>query len=834
MRTIQRLSLWLAFFLSAAFAHGSNATTITISGSDLSAGSNGDGLTATATSSAFLKSQLVKLLLDELKKQDQLDGTQVVVSAGGLVFIQNEPDDPSSSSCNGVKLTKKRYEIFANSNLSFTLTFNPLKLTDPITVSTEIPVHGTYYAHAKIWMGFNPLGLGCVSSDVADGDIRATIGSATLRASMTLNLAPSKGLNNTLLFVDSSVDSFASLRNEKKVDIDTSNLSVFNSSDLGAIVNMVAGVFDDILPVGQFIYDNFGNSKAASNINNRLFDNAVKIQNRVRATSFAFPTNAQILGNIIGAQFQLPYLAEYIASHAVDIAIALLNGDPNGIIAVLASSAACEATRLRYVDLPHQTLYTNVSGSCTVADLDGVDAGRYFTDAGCSQSVAYRPTYYSEFCSEILKSPNTVLGNPKAWATPDFGTKWTLARAPRLELGVDSVKKNKAPFMKRAVYRTINQSYFVEDYQYPFRFKNIFETEYQQQPSRYRVISPGDAYTPYYVEDLQDPRRFYEIPAKAYQSQPTRYQIIRVVATCDLEMRIYKTNVDASNLKPLLALHGGSWRYRGFGFVGLEAQLSHLTEQGYVVFMPSYRLAGQSDGNSECQNALWSDITADAEAALQWVRASGSSYGASNDKVALFGQSAGAHLAGWLVTRKPNDVSKAMLLYPPTDFRDFVLNSASLSPTGIDSLEGFLGVKLSNPGILSNAGVLANSFPGLIAANPAAYPPVFLIHGRSDTLVPSQQSVRMCNAYTGSSDPTNIGPAKNDGGSMRAIYNCGTSQLHMIAQGQHVLDFCLPGVACPAGDAASQSAARDSLRLGREWLSGRRPWLVPILNLLIN
>ena len=298
----------------------------------------------------------------------------------------------------------------------------------------------------------------------------------------------------------------------------------------------------------------------------------------------------------------------------------------------------------------------------------------------------------------------------------------------------------------------------------------------------------------------------------------TNYQNIGL---CSLEMRVYKKDINTSNLKPLLALHGGSWKYRGFGYVGLESQISHLTEAGFIVFMPSYRLTGVDPGNASCGYANWQQITSDATYAVDWIKQNGALYGASNDKVAVFGQSAGAHLATYVVVNKSSDVAKGLLLYPPTDAGDFMRNlqnGAIVNPIGVESLQSFLGVNLYSSASLSNPAVSANSFPALVASAPAKYPPVFIIHGRSDTLVPSSQSVRLCNAYTGASD-VNYGPALNDGGLIEKAYQCGSSQLHLVAQGEHALDFCLPGVLCPAGDLPSQAAVRDSLKQGRAWLT---------------
>ena len=241
----------------------------------------------------------------------------------------------------------------------------------------------------------------------------------------------------------------------------------------------------------------------------------------------------------------------------------------------------------------------------------------------------------------------------------------------------------------------------------------------------------------------------------------TTVPITRGTGTCKLEMRVYKKDVAQTGLKPLMAIHGGSWKYRGARFYGLESQISHFTDQGFVVFAPFYRLAGIRDGSAECNNATGEEIVT----ALQWVRNNQHQYGVANhEKVRLFGQSAGAHLATWLLTHQPSDVAKALLMYPPTDVKNYITQyknftsgasysddyTGSFDSMGLAALSGFFGVDpdteiaaLENVDTNSSF-VQANSFPSIIANNPSSYPPAFMVHGQADKLVPSIQSVRLC------------------------------------------------------------------------------------------
>jgi acetyl esterase/lipase len=295
-------------------------------------------------------------------------------------------------------------------------------------------------------------------------------------------------------------------------------------------------------------------------------------------------------------------------------------------------------------------------------------------------------------------------------------------------------------------------------------------------------------------------------------------------SACQLEMRVYKKNIDAQNLKPLLAFHGGSWNSRGLAFIGFESQIAHYTEQDFVVFAPFYRLSGNTDGNAECNEAKWTEVVADAEAALDWVKANAKKFGAESSIPAVMGQSAGAHLAGWLVTHRPEDVAAGLLFYPPVDFTEllqkynngyFAQNGVNIEPT-MDILSSFVGLNARLLLLDSNI-VQQNSFASLVSQLGQSAPPVFLLHGLSDDLVPSSQSVTLCNAY-GSS--TNI---KTD--NLKSLYTCGSSsQLHLIQQGEHYFENCLSDLngPCLAGDAASRQAVVDSLQKAREWLSWRQ------------
>ncbi len=476
------------------------------------------------------------------------------------------------------------------------------------------------------------------------------------------------------------------------------------------------------------------------------------------------------------------YLRGFLNENTDEILIYLQTGDAERLRQQMKSDVACKASRkLQQETMPHTPVYArNGQGVCVLADVEGGDQDAYFSDQVCEHAVSFMPAAYAEFCNEIisLDKPNTVLGNAATWTPNDTAIanaptrKWTLPYGSRMKLTIDSLDGKAEPFMKRVNYKTI---------------KNIRNPD-------------GSA---------------------------------RGNGTCKLEMRIYKRDIGATHLQPLVSIHGGSWKLRTAGFPGLEASISHYTDRGSIVFAPFYRLAGNKEGNTECNNAAWQDMVADVEDALTWVWQNGEALGAAHNRpVALTGQSAGGHLATWLLAhpeRHSVPISRALILYPPTDFRDFISHAVAGDKyqdyrDGIKTMENFFGVE--DIAQVSTDDLAANSFPDFVRRNPNT-PPVFIIHGVSDKTVPSLQSVRLCNAYERGQGTDNFdnGPAMNDGGDpAHAVYmrqyDCGPEgKLHLFAESDHAFDLsCIPEIFCLAGSKKTIPVLQESLEAGRNWL----------------
>ncbi len=341
-------------------------------------------------------------------------------------------------------------------------------------------------------------------------------------------------------------------------------------------------------------------------------------------------------------QFGIPDLViTMLDDRGVEILLQLVilqGAEREAYLAALGASVSCEVILNAYaLPLDVNPIYALNGQVCEVADVSGPDAGTYFTNMSCTDEVAFQVTDEAEYCqARFGDQAEFLLGNAAAWVA-------------------DNEQPNdRLPQTSSLPWTTVPSTLLD---------LGVVPLQGNQQP---------------YLKQFN------------YKS----VDVARGNGRCELEMRVYKSDIVAQDLRPLMALHGGTWRHRGFSFLGLEAGVSHLTDRGFIVFAPFYRLVGESDGNIECNGVSWHEVTEDVESALDWIRQNGAALGAANEPVSVYGQSAGAHLAAWLAGHRAADVRKALLYYAPTDalaflaggipfggpyeaFRDFGLNSLS-------------------------------------------------------------------------------------------------------------------------------------------------------------
>ena len=102
-----------------------------------------------------------------------------------------------------------------------------------------------------------------------------------------------------------------------------------------------------------------------------------------------------------------------------------------------------------------------------------------------------------------------------------------------------------------------------------------------------------------------------------------------------LSGRLFRPRAEIA-LPTLIAVHGGGWRLAPTG--NYQHIGPYLAARGYAVFAPTYRLA--RDGNSSYPTAVH-----DVRAAVQFIRTEAGNLGLDSSRLALLGDSSGAHLA---------------------------------------------------------------------------------------------------------------------------------------------------------------------------------------------
>ena len=172
-----------------------------------------------------------------------------------------------------------------------------------------------------------------------------------------------------------------------------------------------------------------------------------------------------------------------------------------------------------------------------------------------------------------------------------------------------------------------------------------------------------------------------------------------------------------------ILVHGGGWR-NGNKRVYITPLFEPLTKAGFVWFTVNYRLAPAH---------RWPACAEDVAAAVKWVKAHAAEYKVDPKRIALIGESAGAHLVAWIGTQKDPETSVAAVVpfYSPGDLE---LQTKKTGTVG-DAMGALLGLTELNE----------DARKALRAASPidqikAGMPPFLLIHGDNDQMVPYEQS----------------------------------------------------------------------------------------------
>jgi acetyl esterase/lipase len=205
-----------------------------------------------------------------------------------------------------------------------------------------------------------------------------------------------------------------------------------------------------------------------------------------------------------------------------------------------------------------------------------------------------------------------------------------------------------------------------------------------------------------------------------------------------MQLDFYKPVTLSTDPAPLvIVIHGGSWMQGTRGEMGEFAK--EIAKQGFASATISYRLAPKDK---------WPAMLDDCQAAVRFMRTKAREYNIDPTRVASLGASAGGHLALLLGLTDTRD--KTTLDYPLASSRtQCVINLFGPVDLAHDFTDTAFGSTMT--GILCMQ-VLGKKYDDateeIKAFSPITYvakdsPPIFTIHGKSDTLVPFKQAERL-------------------------------------------------------------------------------------------
>jgi len=206
----------------------------------------------------------------------------------------------------------------------------------------------------------------------------------------------------------------------------------------------------------------------------------------------------------------------------------------------------------------------------------------------------------------------------------------------------------------------------------------------------------------------------------------------------------------AGEQHPLVVMiHGGAWARGGRFEMGLTKWAGYLASAGMAVVSIDYRLAPATTYPDSFQDCL---------DAVDWAVEHADQLGADADRVGLWGDSAGGHLVLLLATSQTHPafpgprlstggsrLRAVVAFYPPTDL--LTLDRAERrGPAGTRTVRDFVGVEPeADPPRWREASPIEFVHPGL--------PPILLLQGTRDFLVPHWQATSFAERLTAAGAP---------------------------------------------------------------------------------
>ena len=206
-------------------------------------------------------------------------------------------------------------------------------------------------------------------------------------------------------------------------------------------------------------------------------------------------------------------------------------------------------------------------------------------------------------------------------------------------------------------------------------------------------------------------------------------------------------------LPAVIYIHGGGW----IGGSHRQSPILRLAQEGYFAASIEYRLSSE---------AKWPAQIQDCKLGVRWLRANAAQYHVDPHRIGAWGASAGGHLVVCLGTMADvkeyegdggypgvsSAVQAVVDFFGPTDF----ITPQIYTPNAQQLTEGLFGVPRDQ-----NPALWKSGSPVFYVK--AGDPPMLLVHGDSDGLVPVAQSKVLDQALTRAGVPHQLMIIKNAG-----------------------------------------------------------------------
>lgn len=222
----------------------------------------------------------------------------------------------------------------------------------------------------------------------------------------------------------------------------------------------------------------------------------------------------------------------------------------------------------------------------------------------------------------------------------------------------------------------------------------------------------------------------------------------------------------------VMYIHGGGWTHGDKSTVDEGDRLKRMNEAGFAVAAINYTFSSQ---------AVWPAQKNDVEAAIRFLQNHDKTYGYDKTRFAVWGQSAGAHLALWsgLMSAEDEslDVDAVVSWYSPSNL--FMMwhdrladdvpggNERERKPTRESQLIGVEAQKNKSAADAASPDVYVQQLPA-----GAEIPPTLLVHGTMDPQVSPLQSIRVHEVFSARGvdvDLILVDRGRHGGGKFRAV-----------------------------------------------------------------